>query len=134
MPDDAFPGEDVVVVVVVVPFVSANAVIVCVGGKEEDGDDDGVDCVVGSVDDESDAVVSAVEAAGDDVVGCDCGDSGMLVVVSPSPSPPLLLSPLSSGHTPVVHGSTEQHPRKLPLVQTYHCVFPEQLILTNWKG
>lgn len=120
-----------VVVVVVVPFVSANAVIVCVGGREEDGD--GVDCVVGSVDDDSDAVVSVV-AAGDDVVvvACDGDDSGTLVVVSPSPSP--LLSPLSSGHTPVVHGSTEQHPRKLPLVQTYHCVFPEQLILTNWKG
>lgn len=27
---------------------------------------------------------------------------------------------VSSGHTPVVHGSLEQHPRKLPAVQTYH--------------
>lgn len=87
-------------------------------------------CVVGSADDDSDAVVSEV-AAGDDVAWDD-GDSGLLVVVSPSP--PLLLSPLSSGHTPVLHGSTEQHPRKLPLVQTYHCLFPEQLILTNWQG
>lgn len=115
-----------VVVVVVVSFVSGNAVIVCVGGREEDGD--GVDCVVNSVDDDSDAVVSVV-AAEDDVVfvvACD-GDSGTLVEVSPSP---LLLSP-SSGHTPVVHGSTEQHPRKSPLVQTYHSLFPLQLILTN---
>lgn len=31
---------------------------------------------------------------------------------------------LSSGHTPVVHGSLEQHPRKLPTSQTYHCLFP----------
>lgn len=35
---------------------------------------------------------------------------------------------LSSGQTPVVQGSLEQHPRKLPLVQTYHCLLPVQLI------
>ena len=90
-----------------------------------------MDFVVGSVDGDSEAVVSEV-VAGDDVAWDD-GDSGTLVVASPSPLSPLLLSPLSSGHTPVLHGSTEQHPRKLPLLQTYHCLFPEQLILANWK-
>lgn len=34
----------------------------------------------------------------------------------------------SSGHTPVVHGSLEQHPRKLPASQTYHCLFPVQAL------
>lgn len=34
----------------------------------------------------------------------------------------------SSGHTPVVHGSLEQHPRKLPASQTYHCLFPVQAV------
>ncbi|KAJ5306420.1 hypothetical protein PENANT_c017G06407 [Penicillium antarcticum] len=36
-------------------------------------------------------------------------------------------SPLLSGQTPLVHGSLEQHPRKLPAVQTYHCLLPVQL-------
>lgn len=31
-----------------------------------------------------------------------------------------------SGHIPVLHGSTEQQPRKLPLEQTYHCLLPVQ--------
>ncbi|OQE37176.1 hypothetical protein PENCOP_c010G04353 [Penicillium coprophilum] len=33
----------------------------------------------------------------------------------------------SSGQIPVVHGSLEQHPRKLPAVQTYHCFIPVQV-------
>jgi hypothetical protein len=28
---------------------------------------------------------------------------------------------------PLVHGSLEQHPRKLPAVQTYHCLLPVQV-------
>ncbi|KUM65632.1 hypothetical protein ACN42_g1435 [Penicillium freii] len=39
-----------------------------------------------------------------------------------------VLSPLSSGQMPVVHGSLEQHPRKLPAVQTYHCLVPVQVL------
>lgn len=35
---------------------------------------------------------------------------------------------LSSGQMPVVHGSLEQHPRKLPAVQTYHCLVPVQVL------
>lgn len=34
----------------------------------------------------------------------------------------------SSGHIPVVHGSLEQHPRKSPAVQTYHCLVPVQVL------
>ena len=34
----------------------------------------------------------------------------------------------SSGQIPVVHGSLEQHPRKLPAVQTYHCFVPVQVV------
>ncbi|KAJ5592770.1 hypothetical protein N7537_009674 [Penicillium hordei] len=33
---------------------------------------------------------------------------------------------LSFGQMPIVHGSLEQHPRKLPAVQTYHCLVPVQ--------
>jgi len=33
----------------------------------------------------------------------------------------------SSGHTPVVHGSLEQHPVKGPTLQTYHCLPPVQV-------
>lgn len=35
-------------------------------------------------------------------------------------TPAVVNESVSSGHTPVVHGSLEQHPRKLPAVQTYH--------------
>lgn len=34
----------------------------------------------------------------------------------------------SSGQMPEVHGLLEQHPRKLPAVQTYHCAVPEQVL------
>ncbi|OQE09539.1 hypothetical protein PENVUL_c006G10377 [Penicillium vulpinum] len=34
----------------------------------------------------------------------------------------------SSGQMPVVHGSLEQHPRKLPAVQTYHSLPPVQAV------
>lgn len=34
---------------------------------------------------------------------------------------------------PVVHGSMEQHPRKLPAVQTYHCLFPVQELRARGK-
>ncbi|KGO64079.1 hypothetical protein PITC_087470 [Penicillium italicum] len=33
----------------------------------------------------------------------------------------------SSGQMPAAHGSLEQHPRKLPAEQTYHCVPPVQV-------
>lgn len=39
----------------------------------------------------------------------------------------------SSGHMPVVHGSLEQHPRKLPIVQTYHSLPPVQVLMARGK-
>ncbi|CAI7565221.1 unnamed protein product [Penicillium palitans] len=35
-------------------------------------------------------------------------------------TPAVVNESVSSGQMPVVHGSLEQHPRKLPAVQTYH--------------
>jgi hypothetical protein len=40
----------------------------------------------------------------------------------------------SSGHTPVVQGSLEQHPRKFPALQTYHSLVPVQLLETRGKS
>jgi hypothetical protein len=47
---------------------------------------------------------------------------GKFVIVNVNES-----SPSPSGQIPVVHGSLEQHPRKFPAVQTYHCLTPVQL-------
>lgn len=38
----------------------------------------------------------------------------------------------SSGQMPVVHGSVEQHPRKSPFEQTYHCLPPKQVLI--WRA
>lgn len=38
-----------------------------------------------------------------------------------------------SGHTPVEHGSVEQHPRKLPIVQTYHSLPASQALASRGK-
>jgi len=38
-----------------------------------------------------------------------------------------------SGQIPVVHGSLEQHPRKSPTVQTYHCLPPVQVLTSRAK-
>lgn len=43
----------------------------------------------------------------------------------------LVVSSSLSGHIPVVQGSLEQHPRKSPAVQTYHCVPPVQVLLVS---
>jgi hypothetical protein len=39
-----------------------------------------------------------------------------------------------SGHTPVVQGSLEQHPRKFPALQTYHSLVPVQLLETRGES
>lgn len=41
-------------------------------------------------------------------------------------TPAVVNESVSSGHMPVVHGSLEQQPRKLPAVQTYHSLLPVQ--------
>jgi hypothetical protein len=57
------------------------------------------------------------------VLGVTLGNKSMIpAVVNESVSSP------SSGQIPVVHGSLEQHPRKLPAVQTYHCLVPVQVL------
>lgn len=38
-----------------------------------------------------------------------------------------------SGHTPDVHGSVEQQPRKLPIVQTYHSLPVSQALASRGK-
>lgn len=43
-------------------------------------------------------------------------------------TPAVVNESVSSGQMPVVHGSLEQHPRKLPAVQTYHRLFPVQVL------
>jgi hypothetical protein len=45
----------------------------------------------------------------------------------------VLVASSSSGQTPVVHGSLEQHPRKSPAVQTYHCLPPLQVLASRGK-
>lgn len=74
--------------------------------------------LVGSVlEAEAVAVVDAVEVS-DEVEDFDVVDATFVVVE---------LS--SSGQTPVVQGSLEQHPRKPPpAVQTYHCLFPVHVL------
>ncbi|KAJ6178584.1 hypothetical protein N7519_009045 [Penicillium mononematosum] len=75
-------------------------------------------------------VMEAVEdASGDKVVDSDKVDIDEAVVVlgvtlgnkrmTPAVVNESVSSP-SSGQIPVVQGSLEQHPRKLPAVQTYH--------------
>lgn len=41
-------------------------------------------------------------------------------------TPAVVNESVSSGQIPVVQGSLEQHPRKLPAVQTYHSLSPVQ--------
>jgi hypothetical protein len=83
-------------------------------------------------------VMEAVEDASvDKVVDSDKVDVDEAVVVlgvtlgNKSITPAVVnesVSPLSSGQIPVVHGSLEQHPRKSPAVQTYHCLVPVQVL------
>lgn len=45
----------------------------------------------------------------------------------------LVLSSSLSGQIPVTHGSLEQHPRKFPTLQTYHCLLPVQALVSRGK-
>jgi hypothetical protein len=46
----------------------------------------------------------------------------------------VVLEASSSGQIPDVHGSLEQHPRKLPAVQMYHCLLPVQVSESRGKN
>lgn len=93
---------------------SDDPVLICVEDRVGDDDDE-------VLSKDLDAVVGAVDAF------APCSGFVIVVVVDVELESVALLLPLS-GHIPVPHGSLEQHPLKLPLVQTYHCVLPVQLI------
>ncbi|KAJ5510632.1 hypothetical protein N7453_002735 [Penicillium expansum] len=84
-------------------------------------------------------VIEAVEEAADAVVDGSVDpdevdvEEMVVVLVGNTPMTPAVVnesvsSSPSSGQTPVVHGSVEQHPRKLPAEQTYHCAVPVQVL------
>lgn len=110
------PCISIIVLPPVSAAVSEDVVLICVeDGVDEDDDDEEV------LSKDPDAVVGVVDAFSL------CPDFVVVVVVDVELESEALLLPLS-GHIPVPHGSLEQHPLKSPLVQTYHCVLPVQLI------
>ncbi|OQD69047.1 hypothetical protein PENPOL_c002G04142 [Penicillium polonicum] len=96
----------------------------------------GVSVVIEAVEEGGDAVVDG--SVDKTVVDPDKVDVEEVVVVlgvtlGNKPMTPAVVnesvsSSLSPGQMPVVHGSLEQHPRKLPAVQTYHCLVPVQVL------
>lgn len=99
----------------------------------EEGGDGVVDRSVDKtlVEEGGDAVVD--ESVDKTVVDSDKVDVEEVVVVlgtlgNKPMTPAVVNESVSSGQMPVVHGSIEQHPRKLPAVQTYHRLFPVQVL------
>ena len=94
-----------------------------------------VAAVVGS----SDIVTASVNVVMEEVVivlGVTSGSRLIAIAVVSFKSEKVVIVPVassSSGQTPVVHGSLEQHPRKPPIVQTYHCLPPVQTLASRGK-